>query len=66
MTVAEVDCLFESMDSVLDLLSQLEESEWQVQSLCPAWRVHQVRSEQSAPLGPTLDTTTFPSTDRSH
>lgn len=32
----------------------------------PIGPVHQVRSEQSAPLGPILDTTTFPSTDRSH
>lgn len=31
-----------------------------------AWSVHQVRSEQSAPLGPILDTTTLPSTDRLH
>jgi uncharacterized protein (TIGR03083 family) len=44
MTVHEVDCLLESMDSVLDLLGQLEESEWQVPSLCPAWQVRQVVS----------------------
>jgi uncharacterized protein (TIGR03083 family) len=42
VSVHEVDCLFESMDSVLDLLGQLEEDEWLVQSLCPAWRVRQV------------------------
>lgn len=42
MTVPEVECLLESMDSVLDLLSQLDESEWQAQSLCPAWRIRQV------------------------
>jgi uncharacterized protein (TIGR03083 family) len=42
MSVHEVDCLLESMDSVLALLSELDEADWQVQSLCPAWRVHQV------------------------
>ena len=29
------------------------------------WVVHQFRSEQSTPLGPSLDTTTTPSTARS-
>jgi uncharacterized protein (TIGR03083 family) len=42
MTVHEVDCLLESMDSVLELLGQLQDSEWQVPSLCPAWQVRQV------------------------
>ena len=42
MTVHEVDCLLESMDSVVDLLGQLNESEWRVPSLCPAWQVRHV------------------------
>lgn len=42
MTVHEVECLFESMDSVLELLGELQEGEWQVPSLCPAWQVRQV------------------------
>lgn len=42
MSVHEVDCLLESMDSVVDLLDQLDDTEWRVQSLCPAWQVRQV------------------------
>ncbi len=42
MTVHEVDCLLESMDSVVALLSELDEPDWRVQSLCPAWNVRQV------------------------
>ncbi len=42
MTVHEVDCLLESMDSVVDLLGQLNQSEWRVPSLCPAWQVRHV------------------------
>ena len=42
MSVHEVDCLLESMDSVLALLGELDEADWQMQSLCPAWRVRQV------------------------
>ncbi len=42
MSVHEVDCLLESMDSVAALLGELDEPEWRVQSLCPAWNVHQV------------------------
>ena len=42
MSVHEVDCLFESMDSVLALLGELDETDWQVQSLCPAWNVRDV------------------------
>ena len=42
MSVHEVDCLLESMDSVLALLGELDDSDWQAPSLCPAWRVLQV------------------------
>jgi uncharacterized protein (TIGR03083 family) len=42
MSVHEVDCLLESMNSVLELLGDLEDSDWQARSLCPAWRVRQV------------------------
>jgi uncharacterized protein (TIGR03083 family) len=42
MSVHEVDCLLESMNSVLTLLGELDETDWQVQSLCPAWPVRQV------------------------
>jgi uncharacterized protein (TIGR03083 family) len=42
MSAREVDCLLVSMNSVLELLDELGDSEWQVQSLCPAWRVRQV------------------------
>ena len=42
MTVHEVDCLLESMDSVVDLLGQLNADEWRVPSLCPAWQVRHV------------------------
>ena len=42
MSVHEVDCLLESMDSVVDLLGQLDDGEWRVPSLCPAWQVRHV------------------------
>jgi uncharacterized protein (TIGR03083 family) len=42
MTVHEVECLLESMDSVSDLLGQLDDREWRAPSLCPAWQVRQV------------------------
>src|ERR1700722_13517693 len=42
MSVHEVDCRLESMDSVLALLGELDDSDWQAPSLCPAWRVLQV------------------------
>ncbi|MGF2946071.1 TetR/AcrR family transcriptional regulator [Mycobacterium sp. Lab-001] len=47
-------------------LCRIEGEPQPIKGLSQAWVVHQVRSEQSAPLGPTLDTTTLPSTDRSH
>jgi uncharacterized protein (TIGR03083 family) len=42
MSVHEVDCLLESMNSVLELLDDLDDSDWHAQSLCPDWRVRQV------------------------
>lgn len=42
MSVHEVDCLLESMDSVLALLGELDDPDWQARSLCPAWSVRQV------------------------
>ena len=56
----------ETCELVEDFLRQLEGEPQPITDVPPAWLVHQERSEQSAPLGPTLDTTTFPSTDRSH
>jgi uncharacterized protein (TIGR03083 family) len=42
MSVHEVDCLVESMNSVIQLLDELDDPDWRTQSLCPAWRVRQV------------------------
>jgi AcrR family transcriptional regulator len=56
----------ETLEFVESYLRRLEGEPQPIAGIPPAWRVHQLRSEQSAPLGPTLDTTTFPSTDRSH
>jgi AcrR family transcriptional regulator len=56
----------ETLEFVESYLRRLEGEPQPVAGIPPAWRVHQLRSEQSAPLGPTFDTTTFPSTDRSH
>lgn len=56
----------ETCELVESYLRRLEGEPQPIAGVPPAWVVHQVRSEQSAPLGPTLDTTTLPSTDRSH
>ncbi len=56
----------ETLELVESYLRRLEGEPQPVAGIPPTWVVHQVRSEQSAPLGPTLDTTTLPSTDRSH
>ena len=56
----------ETLELVETYLRRLEGEPQPVAGIPPTWVVHQVRSEQSAPLGPTLDTTTLPSTDRSH
>ncbi len=56
----------ETLELVEAYLRRLEGEPQPVAGVPPTWVVHQVRSEQSAPLGPSLDTTTLPSTDRSH
>ena len=56
----------ETFELVESYLRRLEGEPQPIAGVPQAWRVHQVRSEQSAPLGPFLDTTTFPSTDRLH
>jgi AcrR family transcriptional regulator len=56
----------ETLELVESYLRRLEGEPKPMSGVSPAWEVHQVRNEQSAPLGPTLDTTTLPSTDRSH
>jgi AcrR family transcriptional regulator len=56
----------ETLELVESYLRRLEGEPQPVAGIPPTWVVHQVRSEQSAPLGPILETTTLPSTDRSH
>ncbi|AGP62377.1 MULTISPECIES: TetR/AcrR family transcriptional regulator [Mycobacterium] len=56
----------ETLELVETYLRRLEGEPQPVAGVPPTWVVHQVRSEQSAPLGPILETTTLPSTDRSH
>ena len=56
----------ETLELVDSYLRRLEGEPKPIAGVSPAWEVHQVRNEQSAPLGPTLDTTTLPSTDRLH
>ncbi len=56
----------ETLEVVESYLRRLEGEPRPVAGIPDAWVVHQVRSEQSAPLGPMLDTTTLPSTDRLH
>jgi AcrR family transcriptional regulator len=55
----------ETMELVESYLRRLEGEPQSMADVPPAWTVHQFRIEQSAPLGPSLDTTTAPSTDRS-
>jgi AcrR family transcriptional regulator len=54
----------ETVQLVEDYLRRLEGEPQPVEGVPEAWVVHQLRSEQSAPLGPPLDTTTAPSTAR--
>ena len=54
----------ETIDLVERHLRRLEGEPQPVADSPPG--VHQVRNEQSAPVDPTWDTTTLPSTDRSH
>lgn len=56
----------ETVEVVEGYLRRLEGEPQPIPDMPQAWAVHQVRNEQSAPLGPSLDTTTLPSTDRSH
>jgi AcrR family transcriptional regulator len=55
----------ETMELVESHLRRLEGEPQPIEGVPDAWVVHQVRSEQSAPRGPSLDTTTTPSTARS-
>lgn len=55
----------ETMELVESYLRRLEGEPQPIEGVPPAWVVHQLRSEQSTPLGPSLDTTTAPSTARS-
>jgi AcrR family transcriptional regulator len=55
----------ETRDLVESHLRRLEGEPQPIAGMPPAWLVHQLRIEQSTPLGPSLDTTTAPSTDRS-
>ncbi len=56
----------ETINLVEGYLRRLEGEPQPITGMPTSWLVHQVRNEQSAPLGPILDTTTFPSTERSH
>jgi AcrR family transcriptional regulator len=56
----------ETLELVERYLRRLEGEPQPVAGMPATWVVHQDRSEQSAPLGPIFETTTFPSTDRSH
>jgi AcrR family transcriptional regulator len=55
----------ETLELVESYLRRLEGEPQPIAGIPSAWVVHQFRSEQSTPLGPSLDTTTAPSTDRS-
>jgi AcrR family transcriptional regulator len=55
----------ETKELVESHLRRLEGEPQPIAGMPPAWVVHQFRIEQSTPLGPSLDTTTAPSTDRS-
>jgi AcrR family transcriptional regulator len=55
----------ETVELVESYLRRLEGDPQPIAGVPEAWVVHQFRSEQSTPLGPSLDTTTAPSTARS-
>ena len=55
----------ETLELVESYLRRLEGEPQPIAGMPPNWVVHHVRSEQSAPLGPSLDTTAAPSTARS-
>lgn len=55
----------ETVELVESYLRGLEGEPRPIEGIPPAWVVHQFRNEQSTPLGPSLDTTTAPSTAKS-
>ena len=55
----------ETVELVENYLRRLEGEPQPIEDVPETWLVHQFRSEQSTPLGPSLDTTTAPSTARS-
>ncbi|TAM65382.1 TetR/AcrR family transcriptional regulator [Mycobacterium sp.] len=55
----------ETVELVESYLRRLEGEPRPIEGVPQTWVVHQCRSEQSTPLGPSLDTTTAPSTSRS-
>lgn len=55
----------ETVELVEKYLRRLEGEPQPIEGIPRTWVVHQLRSEQSTPLGPSLDTTTAPSTARS-
>jgi AcrR family transcriptional regulator len=55
----------ETLELVENYLRRLEGEPQPIEGIPETWVVHQFRSEQSTPLGPSLDTTTAPSTARS-
>lgn len=55
----------ETRELVESYLRRLEGEPQPIPGVPDTWVVHQLRSEQSTPLGPSLDTTTAPSTARS-
>ncbi|WP_374024473.1 TetR/AcrR family transcriptional regulator [Mycobacterium sp. HNNTM2301] len=55
----------ETVELVEKYLRRLEGEPQPIEGIPPTWVVHQLRSEQSTPFGPSLDTTTAPSTAKS-
>ena len=55
----------ETLDLVENYLRRLEGEPQPIEGVPATWLVHQFRIEQSTPLGPSLDTTTAPSTAKS-
>ncbi len=55
----------ETVELVESYLRRLEGEPQPIAGVPPSWVVHQFRNEQSTPLGPSLETTTDPSTARS-
>lgn len=55
----------ETLELVESYLRRLEGEPQPIEDIPPTWVVHQFRSEQSTPLGPSLETTTAPSTNKS-